>query len=157
MHIDAIKPVWRTDLKAEWFDQIDADIQEADASRGRRRTRRRAKGGSSSSSATTTTLIPRRGSRGSCGAKDPRRTDFGPYQFITDKVLTKLNDPELRLFGVDHVAVAWLDKDTEWTSEKGMQNNNLASNTVPLLDRAAPPAGARAAGGGARHGGSAWA
>ena len=56
-------------------------------------------------------------------------------------MLTKLNDPELRLFGVDHVAVAWLDKDTEWTSEKGRQNNNLASNTVPLLDRAAPPAG----------------
>ena len=75
------------------------------------------------------------------GPKDPRRTDFGPYQFITDKVLTKLNDPELRLFGVDHIAVAWLDKDPEWTTEKGSQNNNLASNTVPLLDRAAAPAG----------------
>ena len=37
MHIDAIKPVWRTDLKAEWFDQIDPDILEADASPRRRR------------------------------------------------------------------------------------------------------------------------
>ena len=35
-----------------------------------------------------------------------RRTDFGPVQFLTDKVLPKLNDPRLRLFGVTHVAVA---------------------------------------------------
>ena len=51
--------------------------------------------------------------------KDPKRTDFGPYQFITDKVLTKLNSPMLRLFGVDHVALAWISKDREWTTEKG--------------------------------------
>ena len=31
VHIDAIKPVWRNDLKAEWFEQLDAEFQEADA------------------------------------------------------------------------------------------------------------------------------
>ncbi len=70
----------------------------------------------------------------------PKRTDFGPYQFITDKILTTLNKPEIRLFGVHHVALAWLDIDADWTSEKGSQNNNMSSNTVPLLDRAAPKA-----------------
>ena len=30
--------------------------------------------------------------------------------------------------------------ENEWTTEKGRGSNNLASNTVPLLDRAAPPA-----------------
>ena len=72
--------------------------------------------------------------------KDPKRTDFGPYQFITEKVLNKLNSPSLRLFGVHHVALAWMTEDREWTTEKGAQHNNLASNTVPLLDRASPPA-----------------
>ena len=60
-----------------------------------------------------------------------RRTDFGPVQFLTDKVLPKLNDPRLRLFGVNHVAVAWLTIEKEWTTEKGQSTNNLASNTVP--------------------------
>ena len=76
---------------------------------------------------------------------DPKRTDFGPYQFITEKVLKKLNSPSLRLFGVDHIALAWMAEDKEWTTEKGSQHNNLASNTVPLLDRAAPPAAEAAA------------
>lgn len=140
VHIDAIKPVWRNDLKAEWFDQIDATFKKlmhpADVKNP------------PSGEGWVIQLVchhynpyPRTREQRELGPKDPRRTDFGPYQFITDKVLTKLNDPELRAFGVDHVAVAWLDKDTEWTSEKGSQNNNLASNTVPLLDRAAPPAG----------------
>jgi type IV pilus assembly protein PilM len=86
--------------------------------------------------------------------KDQRRTEFGPYQFITDKVLPKLNSPELRILGVDHVAVAWLNRDMEWTSEKGSQNNFMAGNTVPLLDRAAPPVNAEG-GGGTGSGGSA--
>ena len=64
---------------------------------------------------------------------DPRRTDFGPYQFLTEKVLEKLNSPSLRLFGVDHIALAWMAEDKEWTTEKGGQHNNLASKTVPLL------------------------
>jgi type IV pilus assembly protein PilM len=33
-------------------------------------------------------------------------------------------------------------EDKEWTSDKGAQHNNLASNTIPLLERALPPASA---------------
>lgn len=55
-------------------------------------------------------------------------------------MLPKLNDPRLRLFGVHHVAVAWMTTEKEWTTEKGQGSNNLASNTVPLLDRASAPA-----------------
>ena len=73
--------------------------------------------------------------------KDPRRTQFGPYQFITEKVLHKLNSPLLRLYGVSHVALAWMSIDPSWTTEKGSAMNNLASSTVPLLDRASPPEG----------------
>jgi type IV pilus assembly protein PilM len=83
-------------------------------------------------------------------AKDPRRTDFGPYQFITDKVLNtiKLNNPELRLFGIHHVALAWMARDAEWTSEKGSQNNNLSGKSIPLLARATPSVSADASLGG---------
>ena len=63
-------------------------------------------------------------------------------------MLHKLNSPLLRLYGVSHVALAWMTSDRNWTSEKGSANNNLASNTVPLLDRASPPADAEGGGGG---------
>ncbi len=86
---------------------------------------------------------------------DPRRTDFGPVQFLTDKVLPKLNDPRLRVFGVTHVAVGWLTIERDWTTEKGQSTNNTASNTVPLLDRASAPAAAEGGGGAGGAGGGA--
>ena len=46
--------------------------------------------------------------------------------------------PSLRLFGVHHVALAWMTSDQAWTTEKAGVTNGLASNTVPILDRAAP-------------------
>jgi type IV pilus assembly protein PilM len=151
VHIDAIKPVWRTDLNGEWFELLDPnfkrlmhpyDIQNAPSGEG-----------------WVIQLVchhynPYPNTKEKAGREqmalpltDPKRTDFGPYQFITEKVLKKLNSPVLRLFGVDHVALAWMSEDKEWTTEKGSQRNNMASNTVPLLDRASPPAGESAAGG----------
>ncbi len=50
--------------------------------------------------------------------------------------------------------MAWLTTEKEWTTEKGQGSNNLASHTVPILDRASAPAaesgeaGAGGAGGG---------
>ena len=87
-------------------------------------------------------------------ATDRKQTGFGPVQFLTDKVLPKLNLPQIRLFGIYHVAVAWMTTEKEWTNEKGRNNNNLASNTVPMLDRASAPAGD--AGGAAGGMGAAW-
>ena len=111
-------------------------------------TRPPGKAGSSRSSATITTRIPRPSSKRIINLKDPRRVEFGPYQFITEKILHKLNSPLLRVYGVSHVALAWMSSDRNWTSEKGSANNNLASSTVPLLDRASPPASTEGGGGG---------
>jgi type IV pilus assembly protein PilM len=154
VHIDAIKPVWRTDLNAEWFELVDANFKRLmhpiDA------------GTPPSGEGWVVQLVchhynPYPNSKTQAGREqmllpvdDPKRTDFGPYQFLTEKVLKKLNSPSLRLYGIDHIALAWIDEDKEWTSEKGSQHNNLASKTVPLLDRAAPPADA---GGGGPGGG----
>ena len=152
VHIDAIKPVWRTDLKADWFDQLDANFKRLmhpfDAE-----TAPTGEGWVIQLVCHHYNPYP----KGESGRKqmalavdDPKRTDFGPYQFLTEKVLRKLNSPSLRLFGVTHIALAWMAEDKEWTSEKGSQHNNLASSTVPLLDRATPPASAE--GGGAAGG-----
>jgi type IV pilus assembly protein PilM len=148
VHIDAIKPVWRTDLNAEWFELLDPSFK--------RLMHPYDVANPPSGEGWVVQLVchhynpyPKR-EQMALAIDDPKRTDFGPYQFITEKVLKKLNSPLLRLFGVDHVGLAWMAEDREWTSEKGSQHNNLASNTVPLLDRAAPPAAA--AGGGADGG-----
>ena len=123
-----------------------ADVLEADASAGREDASERRRVGHAARLPPLQS-VPEQETAQISAPNDPKKTEFGPYQFITDKVLTKLNSPELRLFGVDHIAVAWLDRDPEWTTEKGSSNNNLAGNTVPLLDRAAPTAAAEGGGG----------
>jgi type IV pilus assembly protein PilM len=71
-----------------------------------------------------------------------RQTAFGPYQYLTAKILPGLFDPALRVEGVNHVALAWMTVDRSWTSDKGANNNGLTSTPVPLLARATPPAAA---------------
>ncbi len=157
VHIDAIKPVWRTDLNADWFEVLDANFKRlmhpydaANAPTGE---------------GWVIQLVchhynPYPNTKTKAGREqmdlkvgDPKRTDFGPYQFITEKVLNKLNSATLRLFGVNHVALAWISEDREWTSEKGVEHNNLASNTVPLLDRATATVAAGDSGAGSGMGG----
>jgi type IV pilus assembly protein PilM len=135
VHIDAIKPVYRTDLAAEWFDLLDPsfktlmhpyDVEHPPEGEG-----------------WVIQIVahhynPFPDAKQRAMGNDPKRVDFGPYEFLTTKVLHQLNTPQLRLFGVDHVAIAWLLPDKEWTSEKGAESNNLASNMIPLLDRTAP-------------------
>jgi type IV pilus assembly protein PilM len=140
VHIDAIKPVWRNDLKAEWFDLIDPKLKPLmhpyDLTNP------------PSGSGWVIQLVchhynpyPSTAQR-KLPETDPARIEFGPYQYVTERILNKLYNPALRIYGIHHIALAWMTHDTEWTSEKGSSFNNLASNTVPLLDRAAPSAGA---------------
>ncbi len=148
VHIDLIKPVWRTDVAADWFDTLDAkfkrlmhpfDTDTANAPSG--------EGWIVQIACHHYNPYPSPEQMRITNLKDPRRTQFGPYQFITEKVLHKLNSPFLRLYGVSHVALAWMSIDNQWTSEKGSGNNNVANTTVPVLDRAAPPASAEGGGG----------
>jgi type IV pilus assembly protein PilM len=139
VHIDLIRPVWRTDVAAEWFDNLDPlykrlmhpyDAKNPPSGEGW--IVQIAAHHYNPYPSTEEKKIP---------IDDPKRTEFGPYQFILRKVLRRLNDPMLRVYGVTHVALAWMSPDKNWTSEKGSATNNLAGRTIPLLDRAAPPAG----------------
>ena len=150
VHIDAIKPVWRKDVAAEWFDQLDPNFKKLmhPLDVARRPPRR---GLDHPDRLPPLQPLSHDKTRETWRPTDPKRTDFGPYQFITEKVLTRLNDPAMRLFGVNHVALAWMTLGPRMDHREGKQNNNLASNTVPLLDRASPPAarrGRRSGGGG---------
>jgi type IV pilus assembly protein PilM len=154
VHIDAIKPVYRKDV-AEWFTALDPKFKmlmhPVDAE-----TPPSGEGWIIQLICHHYNPYPRTRDQHAFAPTDPRRTDFGPVEFLMDKVLPKLNSPNLRIYGVHHVAVAWMTSEKEWTSEKGQSSNNLASNTIPLLDRAsAPVASEGGASGGAGAGGPA--
>jgi type IV pilus assembly protein PilM len=152
VHIDLIRTTYRQDAAAEWFAQLDPnfkrlmhpyDVENPPSGAG-----------------WIINVVchhynpyPSRDQQQITNLRDPRRVEFGPYQFITEKVLHKLNSPLLRLYGVSHVALAWMISDRNWTSEKGSATNNLAGSTVPLMDRAIPPANADTTGGGGALGG----
>ena len=154
VHIDAIKPVFRKDV-SEWFTGLDPKFKmlmhPVDAKEG----------AAPSGEGWIVQIVchhynpypdltnPEIRKQLDMPSTDRRKTSFGPVQFLTDKVLPKLNLPELRLFGIHHVAVAWMTSEKEWTTEKGKSSNNLSGNTVPLLARASAPA---AEGGGAGGG-----
>jgi type IV pilus assembly protein PilM len=152
VHIDAIKPVWRTNVADDWFGQLDVslkrlmhpyDLDPAHAPSGEGWIVQVICHHYNPYPTTKDQL-----QYAQVAPKDRRRTDFGPIQFITDKVLPKLNDPRLRLYGVHHVAVAWMTSEKEWTTEKGSSNNYMASSSVPLLPRASAAAGTEGGGAG---------
>jgi type IV pilus assembly protein PilM len=69
---------------------------------------------------------------------EAKRVALGPYAYIVKRIIPRLNDPRLRVYGMSHVTLAWATIDRNWTSDTGSQTNNLSSKTVPLLERAAP-------------------
>ncbi len=137
VHVDKIMPVWREDLAVDWFDEIEPLyirlMHPYDAANP------------PSGAGWIIQLVGHfynpnpNAEQLRLPENDPQRVDFGPFRFLTHKIVPRLNSPSLRLYGVSHVAVTWYSVDKEWTSEKGNANNNLASRTVPLLERATPP------------------
>ena len=141
VHIDAIKPVWRNDVAADWFNcRAPRRLQEPDApARPRHAAQRRGLDRPDR----RPPLQPNPDRRGAEAARRAQQTAFGPYQYLTKKILPSLLDPALRVDGVHHVALAWMTVDRTWTTEKGANNNGLTSTPVPLLARATPPVSRR--------------
>jgi type IV pilus assembly protein PilM len=146
VHIDKIWPVYRTDVKTEWFDVLDPNFK--------RLMHPYDMASPPDGAGWIVQIVGHHYNpypspeQFKLPMTDPKRVEFGPYGFITQKVLSKLNSPNLRLYGVTHVALAWMNSDKDWTSEKGSMTNNASTSMIPLLDRAAPTATEGAAGGG---------
>ncbi len=154
VHVDAIKPVWRADVGAEWFSaeeptgpsQVAKDLMHPYD----RKEAPKGEGwivqivGHHYNSRPTADEMKK-------AIQNPKaqRTSYGPYGYLVDKILPGLMTPEIRLYGVKNVTLGWMTTDSAWTNQKGSVTNGLASKTVPLLDRAEAPA----EGGGGEGGG----
>ncbi|MCA1685025.1 MAG: type IV pilus assembly protein PilM, partial [Planctomycetia bacterium] len=153
VHVDAIKPVWRTDLAKEWFDDplvlkpelksLMHPIDRTTPPTGEGWVVQVVGHHYNPQPSAKELVLPE---------TSKARTEFGTYGYLIKKIIPALNNPRLRLYGVHHVVLAWMVPDKKWTSEKGAQSNGLATTTVPILARATPPV--EAAGGEGAPGGS---
>jgi type IV pilus assembly protein PilM len=142
VHIDAIKPVWRNDVGADWFNNatvLDERFKRLMIPYDR---------DTPPSGPGWIVQVVGHHYNPTPGAEDLKPkpgkpvTAFGPHAFLLQKVLPRLMTPEMRLYGVKNVALSWISVDRQWTTEKGAQNNGMSNNPVPILGRATPPAAA---------------
>jgi type IV pilus assembly protein PilM len=133
VHIDAIKPVYRKDVKVDWFDTLPEPAKNAMHPYDR-------------------TVAPPSGEgwvvqiighhynpRPNLQAPaDEQRTMFGPYPYLTNWIVPSLITPTLRLYGIKAVTLRWMSIDPNWTTEKGAATNGLTSTSIPILARATP-------------------
>src|SRR4051794_4393555 len=112
VHIDAIKPAWRNDVAADWFTGPPPTGLRADFKNLMHPLDRdnpptgegwivQIVGHHYNPNPTSEELKMPAG----------QRTSFGPYQYLTAKILPGLNDPRLRVQGVHHVALGWMTVD----------------------------------------------
>jgi type IV pilus assembly protein PilM len=139
VHIDAIKPVWRNDVAADWFNSaLRADFKKLMHQIDR--------GTPPSGEGWIVQIVGHHYNPNPTAEElklpPTQQTAFGPYQYLTRKILPSLLDPALRVEGVNHVALAWMTVDRSWTTDKGANNNGVTATPVPLLARATPPADA---------------
>ncbi|MFO0910007.1 MAG: type IV pilus assembly protein PilM [Isosphaeraceae bacterium] len=138
VHVDAIKPVYSKDLATDWFNNpqwLSDDFKPLMHPYDR--------ANAPSGEGWIIQLVGHHYNPSPDAAElklpEGQRTAYGPYQYLIYKVIPALNRPSLRLYGVHHVALSWMTTDKEWTTEKGSQNNGLASNSVPMMPRASAP------------------
>ena len=131
VHIDAIKPVWRTDVAASGSTPLDPTLQAADAPLRRGQSARR-RGLDRPDRRPPLQPVPLR--RAVQADPDERPEADGVRALSVhhpEDPPQAQRSPNLRLYGVDHVALAWMNSDKDWTSEKGSMTNNLASQHRP--------------------------
>ena len=145
MHVDKIKPVYRTDVKTGWFDNI-SDGFKSTMHPLDRKTIPAGEGWIIQILGHHYNPTPTPEER-RVPDTDPRRMAFGPYNYVVQKVLPKLNAPDLRVKGVSHVAMTWYLTDPSWTADSGAKGNGNGS-VATLLERASGPAAGPAGSGG---------
>jgi type IV pilus assembly protein PilM len=152
VHIDRIKPVYRLDVAASWYndatiftDRVKTSLHPLD--------RKEVPSGEGwivqivgHHYNPNPTVEDRR-------LPEADRKAFGTYNYIIQKILPRFQGADLRVLGIHHAALTWKISDTTWTSERGSVGAGVAAT---LLERATPtasPGGAGGAGGAEMGGG----
>ena len=136
VHVDRIKPVYRTDIAAGWFSDPKSfpdafkvtlhplDLKETPSGEG-----------------WIIQIVghhynPYPTTAEERAMPDDKRKWFGPYDFVTHKILPRFQSADLRVQGVHHAAMTWQFIDSSWTTDRGAMG---AGGAATLLDRATPP------------------
>ncbi len=149
VHVDKIKPVYRTDLAVDWYNNIGEKfkalmhpLDRKDPPVGEGWIIQLL-----CHHYNPTTPI--------AGIKLPLAPgEMGPYNYIYKKVLPHFTGADLRALGIHHVAMTWFTIDDKWTADMGSGGSGLSS-AATLLARASAPAAAGATGGAGGDGGMA--
>lgn len=135
VHVDKIVPVWREDLKGNWYDQIDRfylntmhalDQEKAPEGAG-----------------WVIQVVGHHYNPSPLGKKTvdlserEKKFAFGPLAYIQQVVLPSLWRPQLRLNGIHHATLTYFYPDTSWTTEVGATK----VPPPPMLRKDSPPAG----------------
>ena len=149
VHVDKIKPVYRTDVAAGWYNDTKSFPEIAKATLHPLDRKEppvgegwiiQIVGHHYNPTATFEELkLP-----------ESRRKAFGPYLYIVQKILPRFQGADLRALGIHHAALTWKTTDTKWTTDKGAVGSGTLAT---LLDRATPPAAATPGGPGGMPGG----
>ncbi len=136
VHIDAIMPVYRTDLDLDWYQDPEAvnDVAKTMMHPFDRVNPPVGEGWVVQLVGHHYNPTPVRTAKGAA----PDKFDLGPLRHLVIHVLPRLWNPELRSFGIHHATLTYFSKDPKWTTAKEQTTNGLAAN-IPLLERAKPP------------------
>ena len=138
IHVDKIKPVYRTDVAVEWYDTIGETYQGTIHPLDRKEP--------PTGEGWIIQLLchhynPTTPIEGVPLEKFLKPTELGPYNYIYRKVLPRFTGPDLRALGIHHVAMTWFLADPNWTADQGSGGNGI-STAATLLARASAPADA---------------
>ena len=117
--IDRIVPVWRSDLDTGWFADLDIATKQTMHAYDRDKA---------PTGAGWVIQIfghhynPSPLTRGAHFSELEKQVALGPWEYIQNVILPRFYNPVLRLFGMHHAALYWINIETEWTAEQGVAN-----------------------------------
>lgn len=159
VHVDAIHPVYMTDVKTGWYDNLPVFSRDLMHPLDRKTP--------PTGEGWVVQLIGHHYNP-SQDPKHPNQLDFGPWYYLLNEIIPRFRIPALRQFGVTHVTLKAYSVDKEWTPDKSASGGMISSGKgtgggssggpIPMASFMLPRAEALKkedpAGGGATGGGS---
>ncbi len=116
VHIDRIVPVWRQDLKTEWYDEVEKDYKQTMHAYDQANP--------PSGAGWVVQVYGHHYNPSKLGktklSEEEKKHAYGPLGYIRYVILPRFYNPQLRLaFGIHHAAMTWYFNDPSWTTDKG--------------------------------------